>query len=159
MQNSFNKFYFKSIHPKKKKKKRRNAKKVSSILIAFFNLEIPLGYTKVALRKTSQYNERHERENVEIVGIVKSAGHRGEQLYNPNLSRDFRPLICFLASRNRNRGYLLRANDRSSYEFRGNIFDNAVASRFAPFLHRLSLYWIKENKVEPSPRTRVRNKN
>lgn len=99
------------------------------------------------------------RENVEIVGIVKSAGHRGEQLYNPNLSRDFRPLICFLASRNRNRGYLLRANDRSSYEFRGNIFDNAVASRFAPFLHRLSLYWIKENKVEPSPRTRVRNKN
>lgn len=156
MQNSFNKFYFKSIHPKKKKlsNKRKYQASSSHFLISKFHWD-----TRKSRWEKRRSTMNAMRENVEIVGIVKSAGHRGEQLYNPNLSRDFRPLICFLASRNRNRGYLLRANDRSSYEFRGNIFDNAVASRFAPFLHRLSLYWIKENKVEPSPRTRVRNKN
>lgn len=54
LQNSFNKFLnFRNIHPKNK----NPSKKVSSILLVFFNLEIPLGYTEVALRKTSQYNE------------------------------------------------------------------------------------------------------
>lgn len=99
-QNSFNKFLnFRNIHPKNK----NPSKKVSSILLVFFNLEIPLGYTEVEKNVAVQWIFAI-RENVEIVGIVKSAGHRGEQLYNPNLSRDFRPLICFLASRNRNRG-------------------------------------------------------
>lgn len=54
LQNSFNKFLnFRNIHPKNK----NPSKKVSSILLVFFNLEIPVGYTEVALRKTSQYNE------------------------------------------------------------------------------------------------------
>ena len=71
-----------------------------------------------------------------------------EQLYNPNLSRDFRgllrppPLICFPVSRNRNRPppppprrYLLRADDRSSHESRSqgiHISTERVALGFAP---------------------------
>lgn len=143
MEKFLNKFYFRNIHRKIKTRRR----KYQSILeIVLFNLEIPLGSGVEEKRRGEQWTRK--RGNC---GDRKKRGPSGggEQLYNPNLSRDFRPLICFLASRNR---YLLRANDRSSYEFRENIFDKCGrVSICAISLPILSPYRMKGNKIEPSP--------
>lgn len=82
-------FTLKVSTQRKKKKKRRNAKKVSSILIAFFNLEIPLGYTKVALGKTSQYNERHARKR----GNCGDRKKRGPSGGNSFITRIYRAIF------------------------------------------------------------------
>lgn len=67
---------------------------------------------KIEGKRRSTTNTR-ERGNC---GDRKKRGE-GEQLYNPNLSRDFRPppLICFPSSRNRNQASLSAASERSIF--------------------------------------------